>query len=398
VRTHALSLRHLRVLNKRHRLGLTESGSDSIQETLLRGLSEQPAFLAKQFNRRGTFVYHPATKVDRLIQCVVNDSITSSRPIKQSNRNEIVSNLVLLMQEPCDFRLYRFDIKRFYESIDRGRVLDDLRRMPDIPGTSARILAGIFEFCKTTGIEGVPRGVPVSATLAEHYLQTFDATIRALPDVFFYARFVDDILIMTSRLEDPAALHGSVEQGLRTLGLDLHPTKLSRLDFDQPGDSFEYLGYSFELIEKSTHHRAVRVDMAEAKVKRFKTRVVRSLLAHTKTRDFDLLRERIEVLTGNYVVNRRNEHQALRAGMYYSYPHLTHPDATQGALRQLDLFLLRALTSKRLHHSRSAGSLLSRVQRTQLVKMSFRIGHKNRLVVDCAPQRLEEITRIWMHA
>ena len=45
---------------------------------------------------------------------------------------------------------------------------------------------------------GVPRGFGVSAYLSELYMREIDNEIKALPDVIYYARYVDDIVIIFS--------------------------------------------------------------------------------------------------------------------------------------------------------------------------------------------------------
>ncbi|HBV4973744.1 TPA: hypothetical protein MDZ92_005595 [Klebsiella pneumoniae] len=45
-------------------------------------------------------------------------------------------------------------------------------------------------------ISGLPRGISLSATLAELCLQEIDSFFLKEKDVFYYSRFVDDILII----------------------------------------------------------------------------------------------------------------------------------------------------------------------------------------------------------
>lgn len=109
---------------------------------------------------------------------------------------------------------------------------------------------------------------------------------------------------------------------------------------------FDYLGYQF-LVRNPTRQEAgkikdgelcrkVHVDIARKKIKRIKTRIVRSLLSYAKSNDWELLRDRIAFLTQNFSVYNPKAGGKKVAGIYHSYPLISEGAA---GLKDLDRFL-----------------------------------------------------------
>ena len=44
--------------------------------------------------------------------------------------------------------------------------------------------------------KGIPRGIGISAYLSELYMRDIDIKIKSLEDVIYYARYVDDIIVI----------------------------------------------------------------------------------------------------------------------------------------------------------------------------------------------------------
>ena len=399
MRAKALTERHLRDLCRTHVFVLPETGKGSIQDVLEQAFKGAPSFATKRLLRRGKTVHQPATVVDSLLQTIVDASIRDQEHVRQSNRHDLITNLILFLKEPCRRRIYRFDIKNFYESVDRDLILEDLRRENRIPATSIRILAGIFSYCQNQKVTGLPRGMSLCATLAERHLGPFDDAIRSEKEVFLYLRFVDDILLVTSGLEKPDHIDRVVTSTLAGLGLTLNRGKTKKCDLRKVSESFDYLGYRFSVSEPDTEKGALtlKVDIADKKVNRTKTMLIRALIAFNRDGDFAIFRDRVRFLTGNCIVSRKSASEALRAGVYYSYPHLSSPNRADGALARLDAFLKRIVISGRLGRTVLSKRLLDVDQKTQILKMSFRSGHVNKICTTFSAARLKTICTIWLH-
>ena len=88
--------------------------------------------------------------------------------------------------------------------------------------------------------KGMMAGSPLSPFLANLYLDDLDKYFE--DKCFFYARYSDDIIFFTETDENRKFL---MDEALRIIGehkLSLNPNKLSYIE---PGQSFEFLGFSF---------------------------------------------------------------------------------------------------------------------------------------------------------
>ena len=141
--------------------------------------------------------------------------------------------------------VFRTDVKSYYDSIDHhiliaqlGEFVKDVRIIGFVWKYLNRLVEynGIFREVK----QGIPMGSSLSPLLGAFYLRGLDMRL-AVPGVF-YARYMDDILIMTKsrwRLRHAIKILNE-EFGL--LGLTKHPQKttISRVE-----KGFEFLGYHY---------------------------------------------------------------------------------------------------------------------------------------------------------
>ncbi|KZY52572.1 hypothetical protein A3734_18490 [Sulfitobacter sp. HI0054] len=117
--------------------------------------------------------------------------------VKQSNRHEIICQLRELLADAMPKYIVRTDISSFYESIPRNILLGKLRNDPLLTLQSKKIIRRIlYEYSQITGRDtGLPRGIGISAYLAELYMRDIDSSIRNHPGVLYYARYVDEALL-----------------------------------------------------------------------------------------------------------------------------------------------------------------------------------------------------------
>lgn len=262
------------------------------------------------------------------------------------------------------------------------------------------------------GGTGLPRGLSLSATLSDLLMQSFDGEIQAHDEVFFYSRYVDDIMIITSSREESSKFIRSVEKALPR-GLTLSPAKRQVVGASEkvaptnPGApaptlfNFDYLGYAFHVREPvrqdkkkkpADYHRSVTVDIAARKIMRFKMRISRAFLDFSKTGDWPLLKDRIKFLTKNFSVYNAKAGGKKIAGIYHSYPLVTN-DAD--GLKNLDHFLRNATLSKSGRTSSLSSTKLTASQKREILSHSFARGHANRAFVHFSGERLKQIQEIW---
>jgi len=364
-----------------------------------------------RFPLKGNQVYSLDSLPNELAVRKLNENIARLVSIRPPARDVIVSNLRHLIGEGVPYRLYRLDIRKFYESFSTTAVEERIVRLPGLSPPSKGLLRALLSHYVSLGGTGLPRGLALSALLAEIMMQEFDLAVRSMSGVYFFSRYVDDIVIMTSSNENPKVFRRDIVRYLPA-GLVLHERKrqiCSLSDIVTPIKpspivakiSFDYLGYRFAVYEpakvankkRGQYSRDVVVDIADSKLRRIKTRVVRSFMDFVATGDFDLMRLRIKFLTSNFRIKDFRRERSKLSGIYYSYPEITDPASI--GLRELDKFLANAVLSKNGRVFSKSSAALTANQRCLLLKHSFVRGHQKRLMVHLHPTTIAKIQECW---
>lgn len=270
--------------------------------------------------------------------------------VKQANRHLIMSQLRLLLQENLPKYIIRTDIDGFYESIPQYKLLEKLNNNTLLSSRSRRMVKGVlnaFESKKDTSVvakgKGIPRGIGISAYLAEIYLRDIDEEIKHRPEVLYYVRYVDDIFIMLSHLPNGNSFsdyYSGLESTFNGYGLSLKENKpsedkvqlLNLHDISKKNHSknFDYLGYNlFWTISNEGNNIKVKVSfgMSKNKFDTNKTRIDKvydRLLSESK---FNLKKARIDffdslkLISGNIMLSKSKA--GVKAGIYYSNDLLT---------------------------------------------------------------------------
>lgn len=344
----------------------------------------------EQGNLRGKNVYRLARTSDRLVLRLVTRNIRRLTGVKQSNRDAIIRSLQAILAEGVDYRIYKLDIRNFYETVAIGPLVAKLAADTAFPRDSLRLLQSFFGCAKTDGIEGLPRGIALSATLAEYVMRSFDRLLAEKDGVYFYARFVDDILILTLGDEDPWDFLRAAKAFLFP-GLHLNSLKTRFIDFKNTpkgskgplASSFDFLGYQFNVHERQNDKgdgfafRQVYLDMATKKAARLKTRIVKSFHSFLRDGNFEDLRDRLKLLSGNYNIYDQTKKITRNSGLYCNY-RLIHSDQSL-VLPGLDSFLRALILSPTGIFANRPKFSLTKGQRSQLLRISFVRGFKNQV-------------------
>jgi hypothetical protein len=383
---------------------------------------------------------------NKLILRKLNDNVKRIYKDEQANRRIIIAQVKTLLSETCPFWVIKTDIKSFYESIDRERLISKFHDDSMLSYQSKFLMKRIFENPILVGKSGVPRGLNISATMSELYMRKFDRWIRSYDSVYYYARFVDDIIIFSNSLKDSLSLLESLNVKLEVLaeGLSINHKKtglydgktLQSLDIvsgksipKKSKHKIEYLGYSFSKIiipEKIVPKKFQNIDklrytigskysviennpvsvivldtiqreknsnlivsVAEKKVKKIKTRMIKAFLDFSKNKNFNLLESRIQFLTGNYSIRKSEEGSSLRAGIYYNYLQVT----SHSVFIELNQILRKSIYSMSPNFGAKIG--LSNIQKSKLSKYCFLAGFKNKVHFEFSYIEMQNIIKCW---
>jgi len=341
---------------------------------------------------------------NKLILRKLNDNIKRIYKVEQANRRIIISQVKTLLSETCPFWVIKTDIKNFYESIDRQEIITKFHYDSMLTYQSMFILKKLFDNPVLLGLSGLPRGLNISATMSELYMRKFDNWIRSYENVYFYARFVDDMIIFLNSLRDSLNLINNLNPQLNSLakGLSINDEKtelfdgrtLENLDkktgYKIPQKKkLDYLGYSFRIENGKTNNRKLIVSIAEKKIKKIKSRIIKAFLDFSKNKNFDLLEKRIQFLTGNYIIRKSKVGNSLRAGIYYNYLQVT----SHSAFIELNIFLRKTIFSKNTNFGARIG--LNEIQKERLRKYCFLAGFEKKIYIDFSFSDLQQIKKCW---
>lgn len=311
--------------------------------------------------------------------------IASQHYHRQHSRQEVVGTLIRAIDNVLPKAVVKVDVERFYESINHALLAQMLAESDITPANRSLVEQLLTEYQHLTGSPvGPPMGVGLSAKLAEFFVSRLDTRFSSLPNVQYFARYVDDIVCVRG-LEDrdnstDTELVAEISGGLSELGLSINTGKSAVFRFaNQVIPPFDLLGYQIAYSPAG-----VSVKLTANRLQTMKFRVSRSFDMWQKSDPQNggrqrLLLDRIRFLTGNtrLLNNKRN----AMVGVYFSNPHLT------------DLSQLSDLDS---HLKSTMGQLIMPAGlKSKIDALSFRTGFETRTMYRFGPKQLERIRGAW---
>ena len=356
-------------------------------------------------NLGGRIIYQ---LTDLPTELVLRKAVQNLRKIsttKQGNRSEIIQRLKLLLQEGMPYFVAKFDIAEFYKSINQDRLIDLVgRRFLTAPSTR-HVLDSFLHQCSLKGISGVPQGLAISAALSELYMQDFDQHMRTDSASYFFARYVDDIILIADPSIPPKKLYQAVSHRL-PFGLRLNNSKTQTLEFGSTifaneaiEHQFDYLGYSFGVCGiqrvKGIRKRKLTIDIAQSKIKKRKTRIILALLTFLQDNNFVDLNDRLKLIAYNYRFfdHRRARHR--NTGICYDYELISVPSST---IDELDQFLRNILLCGSGKIGAPLTHALTKTQRNELLRLSFARGFSKKIHFHYSSDRLKQLVACWKYA
>lgn len=352
---------------------------------------------------KGTYVFNirnlediylndcPKDTIDYLCQDIVlrklYRNIKRIYKVEQANRNQIIRQMITLLKEDVTKWIVRLDVKHFYESINRKSIVEKFKDDGRLSFGTISLLETLFANPAIAATNGLPRGLSVSSVMSELYMRYFDLELRRMDGVFFYARFVDDIIIFCSSQKAQQDVWNIVPVLLSNLGLQLNETKSYKWDSEEHKNELTYLGYSFY----TKVNNDVDVAIAERKIKVIKTRITKSFVRFAKDCNYDLLRNRIKYLTGNFTLFNHSSLLPINVGLYFNYSLATNVSA----LYELDKYYQSMLHCRTGSLGCKLKLLLSDIQRKELSKYSFVFGYKRHVHHHFTYSMLVKITNCW---
>lgn len=339
-------------------------------------------------------------------------NIKSNYSARSQDRKFIIESIISHLKDSYGYCVHRLDIKSFYESFDRREVIRKIKNDSILSKKSINLLESFFKELGSLGVIGLPRGIGISSALSELMMTEFDEKISSLKSVLFYARFVDDILIIsTPSLNKSLLMRHAGDFGLPKK-IEFHKSG-DKISFSQvnkttdKGDrrkTFDFLGYQFELNNYDNHlgqmltykRREVSVSIAPNKVDKIKNRILKSFFSVLSSRranadEIALLNKRIMFLSKNYLLPNSPKEPNIYSGIYHNYNYVDNYDQ----LKEIDSFYQNLLFGKSTRLNNRIRCSLSFKTRRGLAKHSFLSGFKNKEFCRFTNSDFNEIKKAW---
>lgn len=327
-------------------------------------------------------------------------NIQHSFKVKQADRYEILSQVKNLLDNSFPKYVIRTDIKSFFESIPHDKLKEKIARNHILSPFSKKVIYQILrEYAQKTGDEkGIPRGIGISAYLSELYMRDIDNAIKSLENVTYYARYVDDIVLIitpSTKYDQINHLH-RVKEIVSRFDLTLNDSKTKSIDLQIPDleESFNFLGFNvtFNTFKKNN----IKIDITHKKRQRYVKKIKLAIEDYNLSSKFNekesrqLLFKRLKYLTGN--TRLLNVKKNILTGIYFSNVLLTE----QKSLEYLDSYLLMKIDKSFNPYSELTHINTNRIKKN-LKRFSFKEGFKDKLFYEFSKKDFVDILRIWKH-
>ncbi|MBY7733444.1 antiviral reverse transcriptase Drt3a [Francisella philomiragia] len=331
----------------------------------------------------------------------IQKNIKSSFDVQQMERNEIVEQLKNTLDNAFPKYIIRTDIQSFYESIPHNSLINIINNNYLLSYESKKVIRDILYQYKEISKKnkGIPRGVGISAYLAEAYIKSLDDHVRTLDSITYYARYVDDIIAVFT----PANKHQSnsyiknISNKVKEIGLELKTDKTNEISFINPSQNdsynFDFLGYNFECCFNGKKV-SLNIDITEAKLKKYKEKLDAAICEYNNASKYNnekakkLLIKRIKYLTGN--TRLLGVKKDILIGIYFSNQQMNH---LNGNIKKLDDYYKYQALDKISPHEKLQVNIDKLKQRLQL--FSFREGFNTKRFHKFSNKELQLILKVW---
>lgn len=327
----------------------------------------------------------------------LQSNIQHSFKVKQSDRNEIIHQVKNLLDNAFPKYVIRTDIKSFFESIPHDKLLEKIKKNPILNPQSKKIINKILrEYKSKTGLDrGVPRGIGISAYLSELYMRDIDNKIRLLPNVTYYARYVDDIIIIftPNTKYDNLNYIDEIKNIISYEVLEINETKTKEFDLvtSHTTKSFDFLGYK---ITFNNVNQPVEIDITSSKCIKYRKKLdIAFELYNTESKYNEkkarkILVKRLRYLTEN--TRLLNVKKEILIGIYFSNIMLTKTNSLNG----LDRYLEHKINTILAPHPALTHMNINRLK-DRLKKFSFEKGFLEQLFCKFTTHDFKVILEPW---
>lgn len=344
------------------------------------------------YKHRGKNTYQASCAEDAIIFRNLDRYLRRIYKVKQSDRNKIIGQIKCLLEDSGDYKVLRLDIEKCYESINFDVLINKLSSKMILSPENIAIIRSIQQQCDLQGINGLPRGLCISPTLTELFLENIDKGLARYKGVIYVTRYVDDYFLVVEKY-CADEVEEFVKNGLAEIGLNINTSSNKYYKNSSRKADFTYLGYHFEVASRKNKKNKVKVTISNEKLNRIKSKLALSFNSYRKfpidtnqNSTFSLLKQRVNYMAVIKPI-KQHDNGDLLGGIAFNYLHVTD---NFKCLKVVDGFYHHLIDSSRYG--------LNNLQKDEMRKKSF-YGYVNKGVKGCFTKRkVKQITGVWKDA
>lgn len=303
---------------------LTSRQVDSLADSVLKSYKDHSydfssatrTIFTQQGKKRVVYQYSSKTSSESILIQYLKTCIDDTFKITYASRSRIMNllfNVLPAVKDMNDFVLIRTDFKSFFDSVYNRYVFDKYILPSSMRRDDKELLeeyVDSFKYCYA--------GLCLSNGLTEVICQDFDVRFKAALSqygVFFYERYVDDILLITnhyiSKDEFLCIAEDTIQEvfGDCPVKLSNNPNKFSLISRRniQSTQSFNFLGYQFDISYDPNNSKKpfdFQYGIAKKKETKYTGIIGRAFIEYKKSGNIELFRQRLKIFSSRVVVAR----------------------------------------------------------------------------------------------
>lgn len=271
-----------------------------------------------QSGKKRVIYSFPKLSVENMLSHYLKQQLDRAFHIKYASRSKIINllfNTLVATKNMNDFVIVRADFKSFFDSVKSGYVYEKYILPSIIKREDKQLLEKYvenFKYCYA--------GLCLSNGMTEIVCKDFDIVLKARLSeygVFFYERYVDDMLIMFNNYISENRIKNIIREtiievfGSCPVRLSSSPGKFSYISRRNlvSSQNFNFLGYEFFILKTVNGRRDEIIDfeygIAEKKRTKYSNMIERAFINYKLTGNDEVFRQQLKIFSSRVVIARQ---------------------------------------------------------------------------------------------
>lgn len=271
-----------------------------------------------QSGKKRVIYSFPKLSVENMLSHYLKQQLDRAFHIKYASRSKIINllfNTLVATKNMNDFVIVRADFKSFFDSVKSEYVYEKYILPSIIKREDKQLLEKYvenFKYCYA--------GLCLSNGMTEIVCKDFDIVLKARLSeygVFFYERYVDDMLIMFNNYISENRIKNIIREtiievfGSCPVRLSSSPGKFSYISRRNlvPSQNFNFLGYEFFILKTVNGRRDEIIDfeygIAEKKRTKYSNMIERAFINYKLTGNDEVFRQQLKIFSSRVVIARQ---------------------------------------------------------------------------------------------